>query len=84
MTSSIRSPSLSAFLIWVFPDNGFGYIYSGIQAPLIDDLVGMLILVVATNDLRTSIGLSNELAQLQTDFDLAHGWYVVGEDVSSK
>ena len=42
---------------------GYGYIYSGIEAPLTEDR-GTLILVVATN---SAIGLSNELAQLQTD-----------------
>jgi hypothetical protein len=58
--------------------NGFGYIYSGIEAPLIEDR-GTLILVVATN---STIGLSNELAQLQTDLT-GDGWYVICEDVSS-
>ena len=57
---------------------GFGYIYSGIEAPLTEDR-GTLILVVATN---STIGLSNELVQLQTDLT-GDGWYVVCEDVSS-
>jgi hypothetical protein len=57
---------------------GFGYIYSGIEAPLTEDR-GTLILVVATN---STIGLSNELAQLQTDLT-GDGWYVICEDVSS-
>ena len=58
--------------------NGFGYIYSGIEAPLIEDR-GTLILVVATN---SALGLSNELAQLQSDLT-GDGWYVIREDVSS-
>jgi hypothetical protein len=58
--------------------NGYGYIYSGIEAPLTEDR-GTLILVVATN---SAIGLSNELAQLQTDLT-GDGWYVICEDVSS-
>jgi hypothetical protein len=58
--------------------NGFGYIYSGIEAPLIENR-GTLILVVATN---SAIGLSNELTQLQTDLT-GDGWYVICEDVSS-
>jgi hypothetical protein len=58
--------------------NGFGYIYSGIEAPLIEDR-GTVILVVATN---SAIGLSNELAQLQSDLT-GDGWFVMTEDVSS-
>jgi hypothetical protein len=58
--------------------NGYGYIYSGIEAPLTEDR-GTLILVVATN---STIGLSNELAQLQTDLT-GDGWYVICENVSS-
>jgi hypothetical protein len=58
--------------------NGFGYIYSGIEAPLIEDR-GTLILVVATN---SATGLSNELSQLQTDLT-GDGWYVICENVSS-
>ena len=58
--------------------NGFGYIYSGIDAPLTEDR-GTLILVVATN---STFGLSNELAQLQTDL-IGDAWYVICEDVSS-
>ncbi len=57
---------------------GYGYIYSGIAAPLTEDR-GTLILVVATN---SAIGLSNELAQLQADLT-GDGWYVICEDVSS-
>jgi hypothetical protein len=57
---------------------GFGYIFSGIEAPLIEDR-GTLILVVATN---SASGLSNELAQLQTDLT-GDGWYVICEEVSS-
>jgi len=58
--------------------SGFGYIYTGIAAPLIEDR-GTLILVVATN---SAIGLSSELAQLQADLT-GDGWYVICEDVSS-
>jgi hypothetical protein len=58
--------------------NGFGYIYSGIEAPLIEDR-GTLILVVATNSV---IGLSNEMAQLRSDLT-GDGWSVICEDVSS-
>jgi len=57
---------------------GYGYIYSGIEAPLIEDR-GTLILVVATN---STTGLSNELTQLETDLT-GDGWYVICEDVSS-
>ncbi len=58
--------------------SGFGYIYSGINVPLIENR-GTLILVVATN---SAFGLDDELAQLQTDLT-GDGWYVVREDVSS-
>ncbi len=58
--------------------SGFGYIYSGINVPLIENR-GTLILVVATN---SALGLDDELAQLQTDLT-GDGWYVMREDVSS-
>ena len=54
---------------------GFGYIYSGIEAPLIENR-GTLILVVATN---SAIGLSNELTQLQSDLT-GDGWSVICEN----
>jgi hypothetical protein len=57
---------------------GFGYIYSGIQAPFTEDR-GTLILVVATN---SAPDLSNELARLQTDL-ICDGWSVIRQDVSS-
>jgi len=57
---------------------GYGYIYSGIEAPLTEER-GTLILVVATN---STIGLSNELSQLQSDLT-GDGWSVICEDVSS-
>src|SRR6185369_9466856 len=57
---------------------GYGYIYSGINAPLIEDR-GKLILIVATN---STAPLSNELARLQSDL-AGDGWRVVRHDVSS-
>jgi hypothetical protein len=57
---------------------GFGYIYSGIEAPLTEDR-GTLVLVVATN---SAVGLSYELARLQADLT-GDGWYVIREGVSS-
>jgi hypothetical protein len=57
---------------------GFGYIYAGIEAPLIENR-GTVVLVVATN---SAAGLSSELAQLQSDL-IGDGWAVVSEDVSS-
>jgi hypothetical protein len=58
--------------------NGFGYIYSGIEAPLIENR-GTLVLVVATNSTQ---GLSNELAQLKSDL-VGDGWELICHDVSS-
>lgn len=57
---------------------GYGYIYSGINASLIDNR-GKLILIVATNGLES---LSNELARLQADLT-GDGWRVIRHDVSS-
>jgi hypothetical protein len=57
---------------------GYGYIYSGINAPLIENR-GKLLLIVATNGLDS---LSNELARLQSDIT-GDGWQVVRHDVSS-
>ncbi|MCL4176666.1 MAG: hypothetical protein KJ072_02825 [Verrucomicrobia bacterium] len=56
---------------------GFGYIFSGIQAPLIDDR-GKLILIV---DNRHVTALSDELARLQSDLT-GDGWTVIRHDVS--
>src|SRR4051812_25409901 len=41
----------------------WGYVYAGIEAPLTESR-GKLVLIVATN---STVGLSNELARLQTD-----------------
>ena len=57
---------------------GYGYIYSGIQAPLIESR-GKLLLIVATNGLDS---LSTELARLQSDI-IGDGWQVIRHDVSS-
>jgi hypothetical protein len=57
---------------------GYGYIFSGIEAPLTENQ-GTLILVVATN---SAPDLSNELSRLQTDL-VGDGWSVIRQDVSS-
>lgn len=57
---------------------GYGYIFAGIQAPLIEGR-GKLLLLVATN---ATASLSNELARLQTDLT-GDGWNVLRHDVSS-
>ncbi len=57
---------------------GYGYIYSGIQAPMTENR-GTLILVVATN---STASLANELARLRTDL-IGDGWSVIRHDVSS-
>jgi hypothetical protein len=57
---------------------GYGYIYSGINASLIENR-GKLVLMVATNGLDS---LSNELARLQSDI-VGDGWQVIRHDVSS-
>jgi len=56
---------------------GYGYIYSGINASLIENR-GKLLLMVATNGLDS---LSNELARLQSDI-IGDGWQVIRHDVS--
>jgi hypothetical protein len=56
----------------------YGYIYSGINAPLIENR-GTCLLIVATN---STIGLSDELARLQSDL-AGDGWFVIRHDVSS-
>jgi hypothetical protein len=57
---------------------GYGYIYTGINASLIENR-GKLLLMVATNGLES---LSNELARLQSDIT-GDGWQVIRHDVSS-
>jgi len=57
---------------------GYGYIYTGINAPLTESR-GKLVLIITTN---STIGLSNELARLQTDLT-GDGWQVIRHDVSS-
>jgi len=57
---------------------GYGYIYSGINAPLIEHR-GKLLLIVATNGLEN---LSTELSRLQSDI-IGDGWQVIRHDVSS-
>jgi hypothetical protein len=57
---------------------GYGYIYSGIDASLIENR-GKLLLIVATNGLDN---LSNELARLQSDIT-GDGWQVIRLNVSS-
>jgi hypothetical protein len=57
---------------------GYGYIYAGINASLIENR-GKLVLIVATNGLAT---LSNELARLQSDIT-GDGWQVIRHNVSS-
>src|ERR1044071_9210135 len=56
---------------------GFGYIYAGVNAPLIESR-GKLVLIVAT---ESTIGLDNELARLQLDLT-GDGWQVIRHDVS--
>jgi hypothetical protein len=57
---------------------GYGYIYSGINASLIENR-GKLLLIVATNGLQS---LSNELARLQSDI-IGDGWQIIRYNVSS-
>src|SRR5205807_2135452 len=57
---------------------GYGYIYTGIAAPLIDSR-GKLLLVVANTYTTT---LSAELDLLQSDLT-GDGWQVIRHDVSS-
>jgi hypothetical protein len=58
--------------------SGYGYIYAGINAPLIESR-GKLLLIVASESV---IGLNNELARLQSDLT-GDGWQVIRHDVSS-
>lgn len=55
---------------------GYGYIYAGIKAPMIEDR-GKLLLIVAAD----TASLSGELARLQTDLT-GDGWNVIRHDVS--
>jgi hypothetical protein len=57
---------------------GYGYIYSGINAPLTESR-GTCLLIFATN---STAGLSTELARLQSDLT-GDGWFVIRHDVSS-
>jgi hypothetical protein len=57
---------------------GYGYIYTGINAPLTENR-GTCLLIVATN---STLGLDNELARLQSDLT-GDGWFVIRHDVSS-
>jgi hypothetical protein len=56
---------------------GYGYIWSGIRAPLIEDR-GTIVLLV---DDLFSTDLTNELARLQQDL-VGDGWSVIRHDVS--
>jgi hypothetical protein len=57
---------------------GYGYIYSGINASLIENR-GKLLLMVTTNGLDS---LSNELSRLQSDI-IGDGWQVIRHNISS-
>ncbi len=57
--------------------NGYGYVYAGIDAPLIESR-GKLVLMV---DNTCSSPLSNELARLEQDM-VGDGWTVLRHDVS--
>jgi hypothetical protein len=57
---------------------GYGYIFCGINAPLVDSR-GKLVLIVETN---ATAPLSFELGRLQSDL-VGDGWQVIRHDVSS-
>ena len=57
---------------------GYGYIFSGIQAPLVEDR-GKLILIVEN---RHAAALTTELSRLQSDLT-GDGWTVLRHDVSA-
>jgi len=57
---------------------GYGYVFSGIQAPLTDDR-GKLVLIV---DNRFTSSLSTELTRLQSDL-AGDGWTVIRHDVAT-
>jgi hypothetical protein len=56
---------------------GYGYIYAGINTPLIEDR-GTALLIVAAD----TSSLAEELKRLQTDL-VGDGWFVIRHDVSS-
>ena len=56
---------------------GYGYIFSGIQAPLTEER-GKVVLIVEN---RHAAALANELARLQSDL-IGDGWTVIRHDVS--
>ena len=56
---------------------GYGYVFSGIEAPLVEER-GKLILIV---DNRHATALASELARLQSDLT-GEGWTVMRHDVS--
>jgi hypothetical protein len=56
----------------------YGYIYSGIEAPLIENR-GTMVLLVETN---ATASLATELAQLESDL-IGDGWQVIRHNVSS-
>ncbi|HTL58936.1 MAG TPA: hypothetical protein VL361_24830 [Candidatus Limnocylindrales bacterium] len=55
---------------------GYGYIYAGIDAPLIDHR-GTVVLIVAAD----TVALADGLTQLQNDL-VGDGWFVIRHDVS--
>ena len=55
---------------------GYGYIYAGINAPLVDER-GTVLLIVAAD----AVSLVGELTRLQTDLT-GDGWFVIRHDVS--
>ncbi|HTL18529.1 MAG TPA: fibronectin type III domain-containing protein [Patescibacteria group bacterium] len=55
---------------------GFGYIYAGINAPLIENRGTVLLIVAADTG-----SLGNELSRLQVDL-VGDGWFVVRHDIS--
>ena len=57
---------------------GYGYLYSGIEAPALENR-GTVVLVVAS---ESTLGLTNELARLQEDL-VGDGWQVIRHYVSS-
>jgi hypothetical protein len=57
---------------------GYGYIFSGIEAPALEDR-GTVVLVIAK---ESAAGLETELGQLQSDL-IGDGWGVIRHDVST-
>jgi hypothetical protein len=75
----INQRSVSAFFTNSTANTlAYGYIYSGIQAPLIENR-GTMVLLVESNATAT---LSAELAQLESDLT-GDGWQVIRHNVSS-